>query len=114
MLTFDSFVNKEKKWELYLKNDKEMEDIYYEDQEKEEGKTLHGITEFLTSKVYINEKLNGFVLIKTLRHELMHIYLYEIDKRDIFYSEDEVCEILADAIPLINTRVGEIISKMKN
>lgn len=44
----------------------------------------------------------------------MHIYLYEIDKRDIFYSEDEVCEILADAIPLINTSVEEIISKMKN
>ena len=43
----------------------------------------------------------------------MHVYLYEIDKRDIYYSEDEVCEILADATPLIFNRVEEIISKMK-
>lgn len=113
MITFNSFVNKEKKWELYLKNDKEMTDIYYENQEPEDGMSLNGITEFLTSKVYINEKLDGFVLIKTLMHELMHVYLYEIDKRDIYYSEDEVCEILADATPLIFNRVEEIISKMK-
>ena len=113
MITFNSFVNKEKKWEVYLKGNDEIFDMYYEDEKPEEGMMVHGLTEFSESKIYINDRLEGFVLIKTLRHELLHVYLYEIDKRDIYYSEDEVCEILSEITPWIYETADEIVSKLK-
>lgn len=114
MITFNLLVNNSSKWNLYLKNDSEMKNIYYGDQEPEDGMSINGVTEYITSSVYISKKLNGFMLIKTLRHELMHIYLYELGKRDAFYSEDEVCEILADAMPIIDKTTDEILLKLRN
>ena len=112
MITFDSFVNKDKKWEVQLKNDKELSDIYFENQEQEKGVSINGLTEYLTSKIYINEELYGFSLIKTIRHELMHVYLWETNKNNSSYTEDEVCEILSNSIPFINKTADDILSKL--
>lgn len=113
MITFKSPANPKSIWKLCFKNSKEMNDIFYEDAEPEEGQTLFGLTDYLALKVYINEDLDGFLLKKTIRHELMHIYLWENEKKNSLYNDDEICEIMCIAAPLICNKTDEIISKIK-
>lgn len=113
MITFKSPVTPKSIWNLCFKNSKEMNDIFYEDAEPEEGQTLFGLTDYLALKVYINEDLDGFLLKKTIRHELMHIYLWEKEKNNSLYNDDEICEIMSIAAPLICNRTDEIISEIK-
>ena len=113
MFTFKSPVKKKKKWKVYLKSPKEMIDIYYEDTEPEDGYTVNGITDFTTDNVYINNELDGFLLMKTIRHELMHVYLWDLEKNDYHFSDEEVVEIMSVAAPLICEIANEIAKKIK-
>lgn len=114
MLTFKSPIDSKKIWKLYLKSPKEMIELFYEDTEPKDGYSINGITEFPTSKVYINKRINGFLLIKTLKHELMHVYLYDSKKNQALYTQEEVTEIISDAAPLICNTVDEILFKLGN
>lgn len=114
MVTFKSPATSQKSWKLYLKSPKEMLDIYYEDTEPEDGYSVHGITEYATSTIYINKDIEGFLLIKTLRHELMHVYLWDLEKNGNYYSDEEVSEIICIAAPLICKTADEILSKLRN
>lgn len=113
MLTFKSPANSDNTWKLYLRTNKEMVDIFYEGTEPEDGTCFFGITEYPTSKVYINKDLDGFLLLKTLRHELMHIYLWEIGKKKDDYTEDEVCEAMSVVAPLICKIADDIALRLK-
>lgn len=113
MITFKSFVNSEKTWKLCLKSQKEMTDIYYQDTEPETGVSTFGITEYPTTTVYIDKGLDGFLLMKTLRHELMHIYLWEIGKNASYYWEDEICDIISEIAPLICETAEKLALQIK-
>lgn len=114
MFTFRSPADLKKTWKLYLKSPKEMIEIFYEDTEPEDGCSVNGITEFPTSKVYINKNINGFLLKKTIIHELMHIYLWDSGKNKSYYSADEVSEIFEVAAPLICKIKDEVVLKLGN
>lgn len=113
MITFNLLTNPKNVWKVHLKSNEEMVDIFYENEEQTSGESFFGITEYQTSTVYINKDINGFLLIKALRHELMHIYLWEIDKNGTVYSNDEVCEIMSEVAPLICQKAEEIALKVK-
>ena len=113
MLTFKSPAISEKTWKLCLKSKKEMLNIYYENTEPEDRYSVYGITEYAISTVYIDKDIDGFLLVKTLRHELMHIYLWDLEKNGKYYTEDEVSEILEVSAPLICEKADELLSRLK-
>lgn len=90
-----------------------MKRLYYENRTPEEGIRIHGMTEYISSTIYIDKELDGFLLAKTLRHELTHIYLWETGQQGRVYDEEELCDILSVATPSVNKTTNEIILRLK-
>lgn len=114
MFEFISPAIPKNKWKLCFRDKKEMNDIYYDDGETpEKGVRLHGVTEYHTMTIYIDKELDGFLLSKALRHELMHIYLWETGQQAREYTEEEVCDLISVASPIINKTVDDIMLRLK-
>lgn len=90
-----------------------MNRIYYGNKTPEDNERIHGITEYVTSTVYIDKELDGFLLAKTLRHELTHIYLWETGQQDRVLNEEETCDLMSVAGPIITKAVDDIILRLK-
>ena len=113
MFTFKSPVIKKNTWVLCFKSKEEMNEIYYEDREPDKETRLHGLTEYITSTIYIDNELKGFLLEKALRHELMHVYLWETGQQDRTYTEEELCDLMSTAGPLVCKTANEILERLK-
>ena len=90
-----------------------MNKIFYEDRQPEDDARIHGITEYITSTIYIDKDVDGFLLAKALRHELTHVYLWETGQQAREYNEEELCDILSVAAPSICKTVDEIMFRLK-
>lgn len=90
-----------------------MTRIYYENRTPDEEVRIHGITEYVTSTIYIDKDLDGFLLAKALRHELTHIYLWETGQQGRINNEEETCDLLSVAAPVICKTTDEIILRLK-
>ena len=76
--------------------------------------TYVGSSHYRTGKIYIEENTTEQMLL-TLKHELMHVWLYENghtnqDNREIFDYE-ELCELVALSNSSINRIVNEYIKR---
>lgn len=100
-------------WNLCFRNREEMNKIYYENRTPDEEARIHGIVEYVTSTVYIDKDLDGFLLAKALRHELTHIYLWETGQQGRVFNEEELCDIISVASPAIQKTTSEIILRLK-
>lgn len=101
-------------WTLCFRTRREMNHLFYEDRPIDEEARIYGMTNYLTSTVYIDKDLDGFLLAKTLRHELTHIYLWETGQEGrTIYTEEEICDILSVAAPIICEATNEIILRLK-
>ena len=100
-------------WKLCFRNREEMNRIFYEGRPPDEEIRLHGITEYITSTIYIDKDLDGFLLAKALRHELMHVYLWETGQQGRINNEEETCDLLSVAAPAICKTTDEIILRLK-
>lgn len=79
---------------------------------KQEG-TL-GVTIYKTQEILLLETQAN--IIKTLKHELMHVWLYEYghnQEEEKKYSYEDVCEIVASSNDFVNEVVNEYKSKRK-
>lgn len=76
--------------------------------------TTLGVTIYKTQKVLIlKEQANP---IKTLKHELTHVWLYEYGHAqddNMSYGYEDICEIVASSNDFINEVVNEYKSKHK-
>lgn len=113
MFTFKSPAIPKNIWKLCFRNRSEMSRIYYEDRPIDPEERIHGITEYVTSTVYIDKDLDGFLLAKTLRHELTHIYLWETGQQSRSYDEEDICDLLSVAGPTICKAVDDIVLRLK-
>lgn len=114
MIPFKSPICSEHIWYLCLKTNKEIEEIYYSNnKKKEQDKEIHGIIEYITSTIYIDKNLDDVLFVKEIRKQLMRIYLYDTGMDDILYSEENFCDVVGVAAPLICNRTDEIISEIK-
>ena len=111
--TFKSPVISKNIWKLCFRNRKEMTKIFYEDRAPDDEVRVHGITEYVTLTIYIDEDLDGFLLAKALRHELTHIYLWETGQQGRVFDEEELCDIMSVAAPSICKTADEIIFRLK-
>lgn len=113
MFSFKSPAISKNIWKLCFRDREEMNRIFYEGRTPDEGVRLHGITEYVTSTIYIDKDLDGFLLAKALRHELMHVYLWETGQQGRVYSEEETCDLLSVAAPAICKTTEEITLRLK-
>ena len=111
--TFKSPAIPKKIWKLCFRNREEMNRIFYEGRAPEDDTRIHGITEYITSTIYIDKDLDGFLLAKTLRHELTHVYLWETGQQGRINNEEETCDLLSVAAPVICKTTDEIILRLK-
>lgn len=71
-----------------------------------------GLTRYQERIIYLKNLDRGF-MIRTLKHELTHVWLYEYGHNqndDKTFSYDDVCEIVASSNDFIN----EIVEQYKN
>jgi hypothetical protein len=113
MFTFSSPAIAKNTWKLCFRDEDEMNDIFYERKQPEEGVRIHGITEYHTQTVYIDKSLDGFLLGKALRHELMHIYLWETGQQARDYTEEEVCDLMSVAGPAVTKAADNIMLRLR-
>jgi len=113
MFTFKSPAISKNIWKLCFRDRAEMNRIYYENRTPDENARLHGITEFITQTIYIDKELDGFLLLKALRHELTHIYLWETGQQDRVLNEEETCDLMSVAGPIICKTADEIMLRLK-
>ena len=73
----------------------------------------HGITIYSEHMIYLN--IESPDILRTLKHELMHVWLYEYghnqDNRDFNY--EDVCEIVASSNDFINMIVDKYKQEIK-
>ena len=100
-------------WKLCFRAKEEMNRIFYEGRVPDDDTRIHGITEYITSTIYIDKDLDGFLLAKTLRHELTHVYLWETGQQGRINNEEETCDLLSVAAPAICKTADEIILRLK-
>lgn len=113
MFSFKSPINSKNVWKLCFRDKNEMNRIYYENRPIDETVRLQGITDFINMTIYIDKELDGFPLAKALRHELTHIYLWETGQQDRVMNEEELCDFMSVAIPIIYKSVDNIIVRLK-
>lgn len=113
MFSFKSPVNSKHIWTLCFRDKDTMRRIFYEEKSIEEGVRIFGMTEFTSSTIYIDKDLDGFILAKTLRHELTHVYLWETGQQDRVMNEEEVCDFMSVAMPIIHKTTEEILFRLK-
>lgn len=113
MFTFKSPAISKNIWKLCFRDKNEMNKIFYEGNTLEEDARIHGITEYITQTIYIDKELDGFLLVKALRHELSHIYLWETGQQGRIFNEEEICDLMSVATPTICKTADEIIVRLK-
>ena len=84
------------------------------EKEKLENEEDVGYTEYQSKRILL-KKLDKDFMIKTLKHELMHVWLYEYghNQADRIFNNEDVCEIVASSNDFINEVVDEYKSEHK-
>ena len=113
MFSFKSPAISKNVWKLCFRDRAEMNRIYYENRTPDENARIHGITEFVTSTIYIDKDLDGFTLIKALRHELTHIYLWETGQQDRVMNEEETADFMSVAGPVICKCADDLMLRLR-
>ena len=113
MFSFNSPAISKNIWKLCFRTQEEMNKIYYENKTVEEGVRLHGITEYVTSTIYLDKELDGFLLAKALRHELTHVYLWETGQQDRVLNEEETADFMSVAGPVICKCADDLMLRLR-
>ena len=113
MFTFKSPTNLKNIWKLCFRDRAEMSKIFYENQPIDEETRIYGITDYIAQTVYIDKELDGYLLGKTLRHELAHIYLWETGQQDMTKNEEETCDFISVAAPIITKTADDIMTRLR-
>ena len=112
-MEFVSPINPKNIWTLYFKDRNEMNRIFYENRPIDQEARLHGITEYISQTIYIDKDLDGFLLGKTLRHELTHVYLWETGQQDRVLNEEETADFMSVARTVICKCADDLMLRLR-
>ena len=112
-MEFRSPINPKNIWTLCFRDRDEMSRIFYENRPIDQEVRIHGITEYISQTIYIDKDLDGFLLGKALRHELTHVYLWETGQQDMVKNEEEICDFMSVAAPVIVKCANEIMLRLR-
>lgn len=90
-----------------------MSKLYYKNKAPNDEEKINGITDFINLTIYVDKELDGFLLVKTLRHELTHIYLWETGQQYRIMNEEEICDFMSVAAPAVCKTVDMIILRLR-
>lgn len=81
---------------------KEIENHKIQEKFGIEGEYLHGITIYSKNTIYLNKESPE--MERTLKHELMHVwlYIYGHNQDEKQFNNEDVCEIVASSNDFIN------------
>ena len=96
-------------WEIMLKDTEKLKGIVAK-VENTEPCFVFGYTYYPTQKIFINSDCCEETIITTLKHELTHCYLWSYGFREVEYSMEVVCDIVAESNDFINS----VVEKFKN
>ena len=113
MITFNSPVISENVWNLCLKTNKEIEDIYYEDRKTEQREEIHSVIEYTSSTIYLDKELDDNSILKALRKKLVNLYLWETGQEDHLFKEEEFCDLASVVIPIIYKTSENLLLRIK-
>lgn len=73
-----------------------------------------GITKYDEQTIYINEEMCKDQKIRTLKHELMHCYIWEMGMYNVpTFNDEMVCDLVASSNDFINEIVERYIKENK-
>lgn len=73
-----------------------------------------GITKYDGQSIYINEEMCKDQKIRTLKHELMHAYIWEMGMYNVpTFNDEMVCDLVASSNDFINEVVERYIKEKK-
>lgn len=90
-------------WEVLTISNTEIDNI-----ESNNGENfIHGTTRYGLNKILVNKEAPE--PLRTLKHELMHVWLYEYGHRadEKQFNEEDICEIVASSNDFINEIVEQ-------
>lgn len=92
------FIINNAKWKVKKVTEDEMKVL-------NEGEVFLGLTDYTKQEIYLLE--NQVNILKTLKHELMHVWMYEYghNQQDRQFTYEDVCEIVSSSIDFINEKV---------
>lgn len=92
------FIINNAKWKVKKVTEDEMKVL-------NEGEVFLGLTDYTKQEIYLLE--NQANILKTLKHELMHVWMYEYghNQHDRQFTYEDVCEIVSSSIDFINEKV---------
>ena len=90
-------------WHIKIISNDAMESQY-----GKQGYYTHGMTSYSENTIYINETTPE--LIRTLRHELTHcwLYMYGHCQDEKQFTNEDVCEIVASITDFINNTINQL------
>lgn len=104
------FIMNNEVWEI-IKIDKETIVNKYNEEMGEEANFVFGLTIYSKHEIWLNEEMCKDQLIKTLRHELTHCYIWSFGLHHLpLYEEEMVCDIVASSSFVINTVVEDYLA----
>lgn len=91
-------------WEIKEINNADMQDKFCLD-----DKFTHGITIYSENTIYLNKDSKN--MLKTLKHELTHAWLWEYghNQHEKEFNAEDICEIVASSNDFINEVVEQYI-----
>ena len=96
-------------WEIKEISNADMQDKFCLD-----DKFTHGITIYSENTIYLNKDSKN--MLKTLKHELMHAWLFEYghnqDEKE--FNNEDICEIVACSNDFINEVVEKYRKQNRN
>jgi hypothetical protein len=96
------FTVNNQEWELVLVKPSSKELI------RSNGTYTIGMTDNLQKKVFINDRLNDYMFVKCLSHEMCHVYAFSFD----YFMDIETEEIVADFFSLFGRNMIEQIDDL--
>lgn len=93
----------------------EIRDTYNKDmpEKKKSNGYFFGVTDFKHNKILLNEDICEEMKIKTLKHELTHIWIFNTANNYTSYTEEDICNIVSDSNKFIDDIVKKYINYKK-
>jgi hypothetical protein len=90
--------------DTWIIEEKSLKDLInlYEEANRENIAYCFGVTMKHNHEIYINKEMCEAQKIKTLKHELMHCYLWEYGFYGRDYTEEDVCDLCAGSNDFVN------------
>lgn len=96
-------------WTIKEEESRKLKELY-EKEMKENTYFVFGLTNKAQHLIYINKDMCEEQKIKTLKHELMHCYIWEYGLYNVMEMNEEViCDIVASSNDFVNEVVNQYL-----